>query len=578
MDSSQAADILGRALQENRLIALVGSYASASNTSSNRDYRGLPTPSEFIELACEECSYLSKGFCFNQVCDEILHKEGRARLEQLLIKYYAVPDELLELSPIHSLISWLPFSEYITSNYDLQIERALKKEKRRPYTIIDDNDMVRLTIDHTPVIKFHGCVTRPSSMVAATKDYNILHKENRLVIAHLMSTMANKDILVIGHGLGDSDLEKVLDSIHDSLLQYTPRVWVVKEDNHTGVLPSFNHPHTVIVEDLTKFLNRLLHKVGNYNLDKSRSNMIQPYLNESWLTSVFFSELKKAMVLPSETQVIDAFLKHLKEEIYSRTDVKSIINEADEAVKITLKDRPNYRALDSCWNEIQSLLEKEESTSLNAETTLEKYIFEREKIIGKFKNIGAEIVERNDRLLVFSQSQRVIQALMGVPVHVQKTVHIFVMECRPKSPYPFQDSLSISEALMNTYYKITICPDVVGLNLLSKKQIQKVILGTHAVYEEDKIHSYVNTCGSLAITELARLYNVPVYIMGEKMKLELVPISQASDHLYDHQEENLLVNNMEIREIKTKQSDIYYLNIGYDLVPVNDNVTVFLPK
>ena len=179
----------------------------------------------------------------------------------------------------------------------------------------------------------------------------------------------------------------------------------------------------------------------------------------------------------------------------------------------------------------------------HAERAVTGLIDERTSWHAGFRSVGSNLVARNANLLVYSQSQRVLQVLHGVPNAVQRTVHVYVAECRPKSPRPYQDAAAICEALADTQYAVTVCPDVVALNLLATQQIDRVLMGAHALYDdpedEGNIHSFVNTCGSGALVESAMLHGVPVSVVGEPNKVELVPASDASDQLDPRQEARL---------------------------------------
>lgn len=576
-DIAEQAEVLARALEDDRLVALVGSGASARHKDgSGRVYEGLPTPAEFVRMAARQFPYVREDMPFNTACDEILGRERRAGLEDFLLRYYRVP-ETQEIPPAHRILAWLPFSLYITSNYDQFLERALERENRKAYSIIDNEDLIRLKRWHTPVIKYHGCVSRPNTMVAATRDYAHLEEHRALVAKLVAVSLAGKTLLVIGHGLSDSDLSKLINDVLSNLAGYGPNIVVVREPGKSARLTHVNYEVEVVSEDLTTFLNRLLH---SYRALKQ--TVTGPAFSEQWLDSSFFAELKQAATLPTETQVIDAFLKHLHAECYARDDVEGVVSDARIAIAATLDERPNYGALRKTWDELSATLESLK-TAPDAEEAVEDFIASRTSLIGSFTKLGRGLVRPNDRILLFSQSQRVLQALKGANVNTQRTCHIFIAECRPKSPQSYQDAEATCKELAETYYRVTVCPDVVAINLINSQQIDKVIMGTHALYFDDtanpvaSVHSYVNTCGSLAIELACRERGTPVHIIGETLKLEKVAIEERDDHLHPHEENDLRQMAVGLRELRTKKADVGHLNIGYDLVEIHENTTIHVP-
>ena len=211
--------------------------------------------------------------------------------------------------------------------------------------LIDNTDLARLKRWNTPVIKYHGCVSRPDSMVATSTDIHALEERRPLVEALISGSLASKSLLIVGHGLADEDLTRTLRHLLRDLGEYTPKLYVLRQADSSERIAGFDHPHEVIGEDLTQFLNRLMHEHHQVPGDAS-------FFDEQWLASAFFADLRKAAVLPSETQVIDAFLSHLRDEIGARPDVDAVVDDASAAVRAALSERRNYTALRRTWDEV----------------------------------------------------------------------------------------------------------------------------------------------------------------------------------------------------------------------------------
>jgi translation initiation factor 2B subunit (eIF-2B alpha/beta/delta family) len=574
MSPSDAAELLGRALREDRLAVLVGSRASADAVDrSGRRYDGLPTPRQFVELCAKQFGYISAQDDFNQAADKIVLRDGRQRLEEVLLRYYQVPGAF-DAPPAHRMLAWLPISLFLTSNYDQFIERSLEREGRVPHVLIENPDLARMKRWQTPVVKYHGCVTRPSTLVAASPDYDTLEERRALIADYIGAALAGKTILVVGHGLADHDFARILNKLVGRLAEYAPAVFVLREEGHDGHLPGLRFSAEVVSEDLTQFLSRLLQQARH-----SEHNLASGVFDEQWMASAFFAALRQASVLPSETQVIDAFLEHLHEEISARDAVPDVLADADSAVKLALRTRPNYEALRKTWQAVQDALTPLSDTA-SAEIALDQFREERGRAIEHFRRLGAQHISRNERILLFSQSQRVVQFLLGVPQSVQRTIHLFVAECRPKSPLPYQDAAAFCGQLADTYYSITVCPDVVAGHLLSSHQIDRVVMGTHAVFSDPSTgvpHSFVNTCGARLLTLAALKNGVPVDVIGETLKIALIESAKARDSLHIHQESDLLENAVGLRDIRTRRSAVEHLNVGYDLIPIEDGITMHIP-
>jgi len=572
MDNQDTASNLARLLKQGRLITLVGSGASASFVDERgRGYQGLPTPAQFVDSLRQQRRYISERLNFENTCDVIVEHEGRVALEQVIKQKYEV-SRPRELPPAQKILAWLPFAAYFTSNYDQLLEWALEAEGQFPAVVIDNGDLVRLAKDAVPVIKYHGCVSRPPSIVAATRDYAAFAQRTNLVRDLMKVTLASSNLLVIGHGLADGDLMKILDDLLEGLgPDYIPTIYVLREPDRSQSLLQGPYSYIEIFEDLTIFLGRLL------NMFRSMDRDDIPYaivLEEDWLKSAFFTSIRRISVLPTETQVIDAFLEHLADELSARSDVGGVVQDAESAVIQTLDERPNYEALSNVWKLLRpSLLNFVDIGE--AENIVRMEISAREAKVPLFAQVGHRNIMRHERVLLYSQSKRVLQALLGVSVGTQKTVDIFVAECRPKSPKPYEDATAIAVSLASTHYAVTICPDVVAINLMSSGQITKVIMGTHAVFtRHGEPYAFVNTSGSLAIALAAEKFGVEVLVIAELAKLKEVDPDETKDELRESFEENLLTNATGIANLKTQRRTVQHLNIGYDLVPIEGKLLI----
>lgn len=576
MDGATLAPILAHALRDDRLVALVGSGASARTIEQNREYRGLPTPQEFAAKARKRHLYIPDRASFAQACDLIVQNEKRSGLEDELLRAFRV-NTSFEIPPAHRILSWLPFSCYVTSNFDQFIERSLEREMKPHHVIIDNQDVARLKRSQIPVVKYHGCVSRPATMVASTADYETLNQARALVKEYIKVALAGRTLLVIGHGLNDSDLSSLLNSILRDLGPYAPQIFVVREPGAATTVPYFSFSYDVIHEDLTIFLNRLLHEYRD-----TPESTHSSFRHEAWVGSAFFAKLRHSFVLPSETQVIDAFLDHLAEEFGARADPQGVAADAANAIEDALSERPNYTALRRTWSALsEDLLSKDSPLeAADAEHVVRSLISERNGRKELFQQAGNTHIRADSRILLYSQSQRVIQALLGVPKATQNHCEIFIAECRPKSPTAYADAIAVSRALADTNYVITICPDVVAETLMGTGQVTQVVMGTHAIYVDEvtsEPYAYVNTCGSLAISLCATTYQIPILVIGELLKVEAVPREMAAGHLYVHQESDLLEGQLGVSELSTQRADVNHLNVGYDLVYVTSTTKVVIP-
>ena len=191
----------------------------------------------------------------------------------------------------------------------------------------------------------------------------------------------------------------------------------------------------------------------------------------------------------------------------------------------------------------------------------------REALSQRFPALARAVINQSESVLLFSQSVRVLQLVSGLPRGMQATCQVFVAECRPKSPQPFQDAIAVCEKLANTAFDVTVIPDAAIGNLLQRRQISKVIMGAHGVHLLDgRPVQFVNTCGASLICIAAERASVPVYVVAEHSKVShFSSLDEVPDISYDEEEELFSAVTPALADLQAGGQGITTLNIGYDI-------------
>jgi hypothetical protein len=131
------------------------------------------------------------------------------------IERFCVPgDENYAATMFGEELARLPyFNRFVTTNWDPFLERSL--EMLIP--IIEDRDLAFWDDRKRQVLKIHGCITRPHSIVATTTDYENCLKENPLIFNKLKDLMATKTFVFVGYSLRDPDFRQIWEGITQSL-------------------------------------------------------------------------------------------------------------------------------------------------------------------------------------------------------------------------------------------------------------------------------------------------------------------------------------------------------------------------
>ena len=554
---------LSDSIQDGTLVAFLGAAVSMSyqSVSTGRDIPGLMSGKDIVEDLSNLRNYINADMTFLEACFLYKKNEGRVALERYLEKHIDRP--AIRPLPAHVILANIPFSSYVTTNYDRLLETALIESRRNPFPIIEDEDVSRFLPSAIPVIKLHGCVTRPVTMLACEDEYTPLSERSPIIEALLKTQLANKTILFLGYSLEDSDFKLTYEMVLRTLGEHMPKSYAVVKYASSYQKELWSQRGIKVIEgDLTQYLRGLL-----------RSSIESKYpnnhrLSEDWVNNIFFESLHKIRTSPSETQAINAFFDHLLKEVQSPAfDLSDILDRAKKAAITVLNQKVNFEAFKKAYESIIQRIQDTCTTNEEAEDVIRLLLDEREQQSSGLRRQWSEIVEKGNNLLTYSQSVRVAEILKGAPRGYQTACQIYIAECRPKSPVSFQDAFAITDNLSETGYRMTLIPDACIGHLLARHQIDKVLVGAHAIHLFNGVPKYfVNTCGTSQLVDSAVRYHIPVFVIAETSKFVEMPTEDMIPTPSFEEEEDVFEDiSTSISEIKSRGVVISTLNIGYDL-------------
>lgn len=558
---------LAAQLRDGRLVAFIGAGTSArfQDEQSGRSWPGLPMAGELVSRMAQQRNYVLPNQDFPQASFLWKQRENRRGLEQFLLTQ--LDRTAVKPLPAHTLLATLPFSAYFTTNFDTLMEQALREARRPICPVIQDIDVARLTPTAVPVVKINGCVSRPSTMVAAEDEFVPLADRAPIVEALTKTELANKSVLFVGYSLSDQHFAALFQTLRRTLGEYAPTSYAIVQETDEYRRAYWESAGVSLIDaDLTDALRGVARAT---QVEVGTKPVSLP--GEDWINNAFFVSLSQIGSLPSETQVIDAFLDHLVAEIHSPTfAVADIVARADQALQAVISQRPNYEALQQIGAQLLGEIRSGCTDKDDAEGVVRALIASRRATSEQFASVARSVIKQNDSVLVFSQSVRVLEILKGVPRGTQATCQVFVAECRPKSPRPFQDAIAICEHLRDTGFDITVVPDAAVGHLMARGQVSKVLMGAHAIHVIDgQPAQFVNTCGSHLICVAAEHASVPVYLIAESGKLKAFEDLASVPPVSFKEEEELFQGVVPaLGELEAGGQRVTTINIGYDLCPL----------
>ncbi len=462
----------------------------------------------------------------------------------------------------------LPFSAYVTTDEFSNLYEALHELGEKAFIV--KNEAAR-NVDIQ-----HGYI--PIFQIKRSKIYEddckAIEKENETLLKVLLS---GRKIIYLGYDkdyLGFIEIGKYLRSIlGDDYYTSTKNIALVFDKEQTELIFKDEAKRMTIVNITSEqFLDKMI--TSNDLLKKMFA------INQS--ENHFVAELFNVASTPTETQAIELLLNQLQEDVEKNIDIKTILNKYDRNVSSLSDLKPNFNAFVKCWNTIKVKLNNNTKISRRQlDEIINDELDKRNLISRKIKNQGGQVLDDNHKnILLFSQSLRVAELLMGATDDFMLKSNIYICECRPKSETPFRDAMDMSERLCygkGQYKNITIIPDMAAFNMMSRNLIDLVILGAHdVVLHKGKPISFINTCGSSAIMTVAKQNNIPIIVVAEEGKFTEAKYNSEKkqyEYIISYGHESTIYKDFNFA-LWAKKKNILTKNIGYDYCNFHKGVTL----
>ncbi len=178
---------------------------------------GLPSWDELLNALAVERLPADQLLAFEQL--SVLDRAAllQRRLPPELALGAAVAGLMIERSTRYALgqalLASLPVDEVVTTNYDALFEMA-SHAIGRPCARIPGQPVAR---GERFILKMHGCVTRPSSIVLTREDY-LRFQENRSALAGIVQALLlTRHMLFVGFGFTDDNFHRIAHAVRQAL-------------------------------------------------------------------------------------------------------------------------------------------------------------------------------------------------------------------------------------------------------------------------------------------------------------------------------------------------------------------------
>lgn len=199
-------------IRQEKVLLWVGSGFSS--------YAGYPTGTELISIILSQISESSdkvsnsESILLKDVADFFVESNGRNDLNSLLIKEFGKPPSRCDLHESLALINRIKY--IVTTNYDVLFEKSYGDKL---VVVSRDKDLPDSgkNPDKTILLKIHGDISRPDSIVITSEDYKKFQSDT-IVWSEIRSLLSKYVVVFIGYSLNDPNVKTMLNDI-DTRLQ-----------------------------------------------------------------------------------------------------------------------------------------------------------------------------------------------------------------------------------------------------------------------------------------------------------------------------------------------------------------------
>jgi hypothetical protein len=169
---------------------------------------GLPGWSELISALCADCGLTPSGnhLADAELCKQKMGKEALVRRLAELLRLPAAPEE--KWSVLYAIAALSPPILYST-NFDGSLEEAFRRVRRPLQPIVTIDDLQRCPHGAEILVKYHGDVGTPDSIVLAQSDYDERCKIEGPLDIRLRADLLGKGVLFLGYGFSDPNVEAI---------------------------------------------------------------------------------------------------------------------------------------------------------------------------------------------------------------------------------------------------------------------------------------------------------------------------------------------------------------------------------
>lgn len=249
---SQVPPELIEQLQRSNVVLFTGAGLSVS--------AGLPSGQQLVqELAQRQPEVAGRPF------PEAMQAYQLLRSRQSLLDYlmHRIDDPAIPPGRAHHLIAALPLTRVFTTNWDTLQETAWRQARKRVTLVVRDNELAYTDAQTIQLVKMHGTITQPDSIVVTEDDYLDFFDRRPQIAQALGHYAATQTLLFLGYSLSDPDFKRIMAEVGRRVGREMRRSYAVQLHPNPLDVRNWEGKNVQVIDaELTAFLDELATALG----------------------------------------------------------------------------------------------------------------------------------------------------------------------------------------------------------------------------------------------------------------------------------------------------------------------------
>ncbi len=311
----KAIFLLAEELNKKNLVVYFGACCSTS--------AGLLSWKEFVKGLKQEYNIETKHTDFVSLVSVLERNIGTFEFREKISEAFRTRPDIN--TPLHDIMVSSGINLFITTNHDHLLEDSFRKQGYSPLVITDDEDIPFIDPDRKTIVKLHGDIDSPTSLITA-KDFTGFRMRRQGFVKWLKTVASQNTILFFGTSLEDPWIKKTDEHVLDIFNEFERHFYIILKKPQNDSMP--DEDYEIELEDF-EVLCELYIQRGFFVIQ------IEQY---SEINTILQKIRSKALNRKIESDPSDIKAKLILQTDYSNTLEKNIQNLLDEKTRKLCED------------------------------------------------------------------------------------------------------------------------------------------------------------------------------------------------------------------------------------------------